>query len=391
MAHGAKAMKLVTRNSAVALAVAAVAACSSSTEVVGFVANSSTAAGGSDQPSGGTGPVGSAGTGTSTSSAGSGVTPNGGTGTVVNGGSGGASTGASGSSSVGMGGTGDTSTGGAGGSNPAGGAGGSMPNGPINILVWNYTTGYGHQSRETAIPVLQTAAQGTEINFDVTYALTAVEPEGPSDADNIKNNLPGTKPVNTSAFVDGGLDKYDIVYFLNTTGSPLSGDGSDMEKVHEQALRDFIEKKGKSFIGTHSATDTYQNNAWPWYVNDLVGANFTTHSNAGTTGSARWNDNVKHAILTSGMVPNPWQRAEEWYNFSRDVRQYTPTDGSGAFTVLLLANDNQFPERPTAWVKEFPGGGRMFYTAFGHDVSAFKEPAFQKFFFAGIRWAAHRL
>ena len=375
-------MKLVTRSSAVALTLAAVAACGSSTEVVGFVADSSTGSGGSGQAqSGGTGTVGSSGSGTS--DAGTGDAPSGGTGTVVSGGSGGMSTGSAG--------TGVSTSGGTGGGNAAGGSGGAAPTGPINILVWNYTTGFGHQSRETAIPVLQTATQGTDINFDSTYALSAVQPEGPSDADNIKNNLPGTKPVDTSAFVDGGLDKYDIVYFLNTTGSPLSGDGSDMEKVHEQALRDFVEKKGKSFIGTHSATDTYQNNAWPWYVDDLVGANFTTHSGAGTTGSARWNDNVKHTILTTGMVPNPWQRAEEWYNFSRDVRQYTPTDGSGPFTVLLLANDNQFPERPTAWVKEFPGGGRMFYSAFGHDVSCFKEPAFQKFFFTAIRWAAHRL
>lgn len=377
-------MKLVMRSSAIVLGIAAVAACSGSTEVVGFVADSSTGTGGSaPPPSGGTSPTGDSGSGTI--NAGTGGVSSGGTGPMMSGGSAGTSMGTSGA-----GGTGTMPSGGTGGS-AAGGSGGSTPAGPINVLIWNYTTGYGHQSRQTAIPVLQMAAQGSDINFDSTYALTAVQPEGPSDADNIKNNLPGTKPIDTSAFVDGGLDKYDIVYFLNTTGSPLSGDGGDMEKVHEQALRDFIEKKGKSFIGTHSATDTYQNNAWPWYVDDLLGANFTTHSGAGTTGSARWNDNVKSAILTTGMVPNPWQRAEEWYNFTRDVRQYTPTDGSGAFTVLLLANDNQFPERPTAWIKEFPGGGRVFYSAFGHDVSCFKEPAFQKFFFAGIRWAAHRL
>jgi type 1 glutamine amidotransferase len=38
-----------------------------------------------------------------------------------------------------------------------------------------------------------------------------------------------------------------------------------------------------------------------------------------------------------------------------------------------------------------PGGGRMFYTAFGHDVSAFQEQPVMDMIIAGIEWAAHRL
>jgi type 1 glutamine amidotransferase len=358
-----------------ALCAAASVACSGSTEVVGFVANSTTTSGGS-------GVVAMAGntSGGAADLAGSAGSP-----VVTTGGSSGGdvnSNAGSGTTSAGA-----SNAGGAGGTGGGGGSGGAT--GPVNVLVFNYTSGYGHQSRETAIPVLQAAAAADTtqpaINFDIKYALTAVLPEGTSDS---SQNL---KP-DYSAFVEGGLDKYDVVYFLNTTGSPLGADG--MEKVHEQALQDYMEKTHGGFVGTHSATDTYQGNTWPWYVDDLIGANFVTHSNYPTQGSARYNDGVTAAnnvILKDGAVPNPWQRAEEWYTFTRDVRQYTPSDGSGIFTALLLANDNQFPERPTAWVNQLTGGGRVFYTAFGHDVSAFKEPAFQQFFFAGIRWAAHRL
>jgi type 1 glutamine amidotransferase len=309
-----------------------------------------------------------------------------------NGGIGGATV-VAGSSVAGDGGSSGALLGGAGGVS-TGGSGTEM--GPVNVLVFNYTSGYGHQSRETAIPVLQAAAAADttepKINLDVKYALTAVLPEGTNDASM------GLQP-DYSAFVQGGLDKYDVVLFLNTTGAPLGADG--MEKVHEQALQDYMEKTHGGFVGTHSATDTYQANGgdpWPWYVSDLLGANFSQHSNYPTQGTARYNEGLtaaNNAILRNGEVPNPWQRSEEWYSFTpADVGQAQPADGSGVFTVLLLGNDNHPElggERPTAWVNQMTGGGRVFYSAFGHDVSAFEEPAFQKFFFAGIRWAAHRL
>jgi type 1 glutamine amidotransferase len=94
---------------------------------------------------------------------------------------------------------------------------------------------------------------------------------------------------------------------------------------------------------------------------------------------------VTHPILTQSGIPNPWSRSEEWYTLDRD-----PTNLPG-FTVLLIAHDNAFPDRPTAWVHDMTGGGRVFYSAFGHDVSAFKEPLFMKFLITGIKWAAKRL
>ncbi len=62
-------------------------------------------------------------------------------------------------------------------------------------------------------------------------------------------------------------------------------------------------------------------------------------------------------------------------------------------TVLLQATDttNQFGTRPSAWVHDLPGGGRLFYTAFGHSVSAFQEKPVMDLIMAGIKWAAHRL
>jgi type 1 glutamine amidotransferase len=277
------------------------------------------------------------------------------------GGSGGAPMGAGGSAG------GSAGTGGA---RPDAGGGGSTP-GPIQVLVFNHTSGYGHQSRITAIPLFQQVAAANNIVFDLKYAHTAVVPEGQNDS---------ATPPDLSAFVPGGLDKYDVVFFLNTTGHVFQG--AD-EAIHRQALQDYMEKRHGGFVGTHSATDTYDED-WQWYQ-DFIGSIYDGHSGV-ISGSSRWKDGVSHVILSQGMVPNPWARNEEWYKFRRDVA------GLADFTVLLLSKDtmNTF-ERPITWVHNVPGGGRVFYCAYGHLVDAFKEPDVMRMLITGIKWAAHRI
>jgi type 1 glutamine amidotransferase len=279
----------------------------------------------------------------------------------------------------GGGGSGGAAGGGSAGANGGGGAsGGAGGAGPIKVLIWNNALTYG-QSRITAIPFLQARQASDGLSFDVRYAHTQSLPEGQVDASS-----------DPSVFTDAGLDAYDVVFFLNTTGNTLDQDGQ--ADTHRQALIDFI-KKGRGFVGTHSATDTYQGTAWPWYV-DFIGANFKDHSAAGTSGSARYAPNVMHPILTAAGVPNPWNRMEEWYTFTRDPTM-SPV---GVVTILLNCTDTVMTaQRPSAWVHEMPvdpsapRAGRMFYTAFGHYASAFQEKAVMDLIVAGIKWAAHRL
>jgi type 1 glutamine amidotransferase len=128
---------------------------------------------------------------------------------------------------------------------------------------------------------------------------------------------------------------------------------------------------------------------------NFIGANFKDHSNAGTAGTAKYQDaTTTHPILTAGMVPNPWNRSEEWYTLTRDPLSSTIP----GIKILLTCHDNQMTqERPSAWVHEMPipaGGtraGRMFYTAFGHSTSAFNEKPVMDMLIAAIKWAAYRL
>jgi type 1 glutamine amidotransferase len=380
------------------LSASALATCQSSTEIVAVINNANNGAAGAGPGAGSAGdaappPAGSAG---ATGAAGSGP-DTGAAGTAATSGTAGASggTGAAGPPGA-AGGAGEAAgaTGAAGSGMTMGTAGstttrdggtqtdGPASNGPLNVLVFNYTQGYGHQSRITAIPFLKTAAAANNINLDLQYAFQyngagqTIPKEGTNDSGQPLNLTPFTTP--------GGLDKYDVVFFLNTTGHVFQG---AQEAAAQKGLQDYMEQHHGGFVGTHSATDTYDED-WQWYQ-DFVGSIYNGHSGV-VSGSARYNTGVTHSILSmGGPVPNPWTRNEEWYVFRRDVRGLTN------FTVLLLANapdmSGAMAERPSAWVHDVPGGGRVFYTAFGHLVDAFKEPAFMSFLMAGIKWAGHRI
>jgi type 1 glutamine amidotransferase len=277
---------------------------------------------------------------------------------------------------------GATNSGGAGaGGAGSGGAGGADANGggAIRVLIWNNALAYGHAARVNAIPYLQAREATDNITFDTTYAHTGTATDGPSDTS-----------FDASVFTDDGLDRYDVVMFLDTTGNTID---DSQKTIRRQALQDFITKKGRGFVGTHSATDTYQAGVWPWYV-DFIGANYHDHSNTGTSGTAKYFQAGGHPILTAAATPNPWNRAEEWYTFTRDPLSSTIP----GIKIILTCHDQTIPtERPTAWVHEMPlasgapRGGRLFYTAMGHATSAFKEKAFMDLLINGIKWAAHRL
>ncbi|HXI56487.1 MAG TPA: ThuA domain-containing protein [Polyangia bacterium] len=304
---------------------------------------------------------------------------NGGATVVDAAGAGGGAGGAGGSGGIVNGGGGVTTDADAGDARVDGGVGvDGGGNGPIKVLLFNHTAGYGHQSRLTSIPFLVTAAAANNIDLDLQYAHQtppgkAPLPEGTNDS---------ATPPNLSAFVPGGLDRYDVVLFLNTTGNVFQG--AD-EKLHQQALQDYVDNHHGGFVGAHSATDTYDD-SWPWYQ-DLIGSIYSGHSNV-VAGTVRKNPGVSSVILTEAMVPEPWRRNEEWYTFRRDVRTLA------GFTALLLANAPDpmggVTERPNAWVHSVPGGGRVFYTGFGHFVDAFKEDAVMRLLMAGIKWAARR-
>jgi type 1 glutamine amidotransferase len=269
-----------------------------------------------------------------------------------------------------------------GGDGGGGGAGGRGGSAPIEVLVWNNALEYGHASRVSGIPYLQAREAADNIRFDLTYAHKDPVAEIVSDTS-----------FDASVFTDAGLDKYDVVLFLHTTGLTID---DNLRDTRRQALRDFIEKKGRGFVGTHSATDTYKGSAWPWYV-DFIGTNYQAPPiGPYVPGVIRFFQNASHPILTAAGTPNPWNRSDEWFSFTRDP-QSSMISGITVLLTVTVRDGQNTVERPTAWVHEMPRdpsgtrSGRLFYTACCHDIVTFQEPAVIDLIIAGIKWAAYRL
>jgi type 1 glutamine amidotransferase len=82
-------------------------------------------------------------------------------------------------------------------------------------------------------------------------------------------------------------------------------------------------------------------------------------------------------------IPNPWQRAEEWYRFN-SFQSWSTKPG---FQILgRKAADSQ----PIMWIREW-GNFRAFYTAIGHAEAVFRDDEnVKKHLTGGILWAVRR-
>lgn len=185
------------------------------------------------------------------------------------------------------------------------------------------------------------------------------------------NNISVTSTEDASYFTTENLEKYDAVIFLNTTETVFNDN-------QRGAFKEYIQSGG-GFAGIHSASDTEYD--WPWY-NKLVGAYFESHPN---------DPNVRDASLivhdhdhpSTSMLPETWQRADEWYNFQ---------DMNEDVNVLISLDTDSYEgsahpgNHPVAWYHEYDGG-RSFYTALGHTIESYSEELFLEHLWGGIKYA----
>lgn len=215
-----------------------------------------------------------------------------------------------------------------------------------SILVFSKTSGWRHESIEPGKEALKKMAE--------------------------ENGLDITLTEDATCFTGANLQEYDTVIFLNTTETVFN----DKQRA---AFKSYIQSGG-GFVGIHSATDTEYN--WPWY-NKLVGAYFMNHPN---------NPNVRKAVIdvqvkdhpSTDMLPDPWERADEWYNFK---------DRNENVQILMWLDTDSYEgsehpgNHPIAWYHEYDGG-RAFYTALGHTSESFTDDdLFLKHLWGGIRYA----
>jgi type 1 glutamine amidotransferase len=200
-------------------------------------------------------------------------------------------------------------------------------------------------------------------------------------------------------FTPENIAKYDAFFFY-TTGD-LTEPGTDgnppMSKEGKAAFLQAI-YKGKGFIGTHSATDTFHSpggekmSAARWkndgenvdpYVR-MIGAEFIVH------GAQQKGHQICVDRKFPGMsaVPADFAPLEEWYT----LKDFAPN-----LHVLLVQDTSHMektggnhcydrPEYPSTWAHLY-GKGRVFYTSMGHREDVWTNPVFQQVLLGGINWA----
>jgi type 1 glutamine amidotransferase len=218
----------------------------------------------------------------------------------------------------------------------------NYPEGKIGaVLVFYKTAAFHHESISDGVKAIQKL--GIENGFRV---------EATNDA---------------SAFTNANLKNYKAVVFLSTTGDVLNDE-------QQNAFQKFIEGGG-GFVGIHAAADAEYD--WPWY-NKLVGAYFLSHPHIQT---ATINVVDKNHPATK-MLPDKWQRTDEWYNF-KDIQP--------DMKVLAYLDENSYSggknghNHPFAWYHSV-GKGKSFYTAGGHTKESYTDPLFLQHILGAIEY-----
>jgi cytochrome c len=216
---------------------------------------------------------------------------------------------------------------------------------PAHLLVFSKTKGWHHTSIPFGIKAVLKIASEKNYQVDTT--------------------------VNAEDFNDSNLRKYDAVIFMSTTGNVLNA-------AQQAAFERYIQSGG-GFVGVHSAADTEYD--WPWYGN-LVGAYFESHPNNPNVRKAKVDVIDKHHDASS-MLPDTWERKDEWYNYKSIF---------SGIKVLMTLDESTYDGgtngavHPISWYHEYDGG-RAFYTGLGHTDESYSEPLFLQHLAGGIHYA----
>ena len=211
-----------------------------------------------------------------------------------------------------------------------------------SLLVFSKTTDYRHESIPAGVAAV------AEIGAELGFTVDATEDADMFDAEN--------------------LSQYAAVVFLSPSGTIFETD------AQRAALESYV-VSGGGFVGIHAASTAESD--WPFY-GELLGGRFKSHPPL----------QPATVIVEDGSHPSTahlgstWTLVDEWYEFTDDPRPRVH--------VLLSVDESTYaggamgPGHPIAW-QHTAGTGRCFYTALGHPIEVYAEPAFRAHLAGGIR------
>jgi type 1 glutamine amidotransferase len=239
----------------------------------------------------------------------------------------------------------------------------TQPARPRRLLVYNFTRGVYHDE------AIAWATRALELMGEKTGAFTT------------------TTSADASVFTPERLREFDAVVMnntmLNVFGPP------EVEEARLRALVDFV-KGGKGLAAIHSASVWEKDPANPTEgeFRRLIGGRFRNHPWESEAVSILV-ETPGHALNTAwggkAALPLPWRE---------EIFQFDSTFSRQGVRVLASLDLGETPDKgqrpdkdyPLAWIRR-PGQGRSFYTAFGHNKSAFGNAAFLRFLLDGVQFA----
>lgn len=173
---------------------------------------------------------------------------------------------------------------------------------------------------------------------------------------------------NSAVFNESDLQRFDLVVYLNSTGASLG-------PLQRQSLRNWVEAGG-SWLGIHAAADD-SHAYWPWYVETLIGVEFTAHILGPQLQLASVvNEAPAHPVMQG--LAGSWTHTEEWYSWRKapddelfvilasvDEDSYNPRQ-----KILNRDMDLRMGHHPIAWTR-CVDRGRSLYSALGHAADAY--------------------
>ena len=189
---------------------------------------------------------------------------------------------------------------------------------------------------------------------------------------------------------DRSLDDYDAFLFY-TTGDLLTAGQADgappMTAKGKKRLFREIQKRGKGFVGVHSASDTFHSPGERFaestkvdpYI-EMLGGEFVTHG-APQKARMRVVDSTFPGLQKLG---GGFEMHEEWYslkNYHPDIHVLLVQETSGMEGPVY-----ERPPYPATWLRNY-GAGRVFYTSMGHGEAVWESTEYQQILLGGIFWA----
>ena len=183
------------------------------------------------------------------------------------------------------------------------------------------------------------------------------------------------------------LAQFDVIIWNNATDPALTNE-------QQQAMKQFI-TEGGGFIAIHAAGDD-SHTGWAWYQTEVIRTPYSGHTIWPQFQLATMLlDRAEHPVMKA--LPTSWEHDEEWYSFEHSPRE------TGVDILATVDEQTYFPgywingqdlamgdDHPVIWAHQLVGG-RVVYTALGHQAKTFELPWYQQLLERAVIWAGGKL